>query len=41
LLAITICKFVALNAYYTKSRYLMMLMIIVGIDANNNAIPLA
>jgi hypothetical protein len=34
-------KFVALDACYTKSRYLMMLMIVVGIDANNNAIPLA
>jgi hypothetical protein len=33
--------FVALDACYTKLRYLMMLMIVVGIDANNNAIPLA
>jgi len=36
-----IYKFVALDAYYTKSRYLMMLMIVVRIDANDNAIPLA
>jgi hypothetical protein len=34
-------KFVALDACYTKSRYLMMLIIVVGIDANDNAIPLA
>jgi hypothetical protein len=34
-------KFVALDACYTKSRYLMMLIIAVGIDANDNAIPLA
>jgi hypothetical protein len=34
-------KFVALNACYTKSKYLIMLIIIVRIDTNNNAIPLA
>jgi hypothetical protein len=34
-------RFVALDACYTKSKYLMMLMIAVGIDANDNAIPLA
>jgi hypothetical protein len=34
-------RFVVLDACYTKSKYLMMLMIAVGIDANNNAIPLA
>ena len=34
-------KFIALDACYTKSRYLMMLMIAVGKDANDNAIPLA
>ena len=34
-------KFVALDACHTKSRYPMMLMIAVGIDANDNAIPLA
>ena len=34
-------KFVALDACYTKLRYLMMLMIAVGIDINNNAILLA
>jgi hypothetical protein len=34
-------KFIALDACYTKSRYLMMLIIVVRIDTNNNAIPLA
>jgi hypothetical protein len=34
-------SFVALDACYTKSKYLMMLMIAVGIDTNDNAIPLA
>ena len=34
-------KFVALDACYTKSRYLIILIIAVGIDANDNAIPLA
>jgi hypothetical protein len=34
-------KFVALDACHTKSKYLIMLMIVVRIDANNNAIPLA
>jgi hypothetical protein len=34
-------RFVALDACHTKSKYLMMLMIAVGIDANDNAIPLA
>jgi hypothetical protein len=34
-------KFVALDICYTKSKYPMMLMIAVGIDANDNAIPLA
>jgi len=34
-------KFVALDACHTKSKYPMMLMIVVGIDANDNAIPLA
>jgi hypothetical protein len=33
--------FVALDACHTKSKYLMMLMIVVRIDANNNTIPLA
>jgi hypothetical protein len=36
-----IWRFVALDACYTKSKYPMMLIIAVGIDANNNAIPLA
>jgi hypothetical protein len=34
-------KFVALDACYIKSRYLIMLIIVVRIDVNNNAIPLA
>jgi hypothetical protein len=34
-------RFVVLDACHTKSKYLIMLMIAVGIDANNNAIPLA
>jgi hypothetical protein len=34
-------KFVALDACHTKSKYPMMLMIAVGIDANDNAIPLS
>jgi hypothetical protein len=34
-------RFVALDACYTKSKYPMMLMIAVGIDANDNVIPLA
>jgi len=34
-------NFVAFNACYTKSKYLMTLMIAVRIDANDNAIPLA
>ena len=36
-----IWKFVVLDVCHTKSKYPMMLMIVVGIDANNNAIPLA
>jgi transposase-like protein len=34
-------NFVAFDACHTKSKYPMTLMIAVGIDANNNAIPLA
>jgi len=34
-------RFVVLDACHTKSKYLIMLMIAVGIDANDNAIPLA
>jgi hypothetical protein len=34
-------NFVAFDACHTKSKYLMTLIIAVGIDANNNAIPLA
>ena len=37
----SIQKFVALDACHTKSKYPMMLMIAVGIDANDNAIPLS
>jgi hypothetical protein len=33
--------FIALDACHTKSKYLMMLMIAVGIDANDNAILLS
>jgi len=34
-------RFVALDACHTKSKYPIMLMIAVGIDVNDNAIPLA
>ena len=34
-------RFVALDACYTKSRYSMMLLIAVGIDANDNVLPLS
>jgi hypothetical protein len=34
-------RFVALDACYTKSKYLIILIIAVGIDANDNAISLA
>jgi hypothetical protein len=34
-------NFIALNACHTKSKYPMTLMIAVGIDVNDNAIPLA
>jgi hypothetical protein len=34
-------KFVVLNACYTKLKYLIMLIIVVRINANNNTIPLA
>jgi hypothetical protein len=36
-----IWKFVVLDACHLKSKYLIMLMIAVRLDANNNAIPLA
>jgi hypothetical protein len=36
-----IWSFVALDVCYTKSKYLIMLIIAIGIDANGNAIPLA
>jgi hypothetical protein len=34
-------NFVAFDACYTKSKYLITLMIAVKIDANDNTIPLA
>src|SRR5262245_28001345 len=34
-------KFTALDACHTKSKYSMILMIAVGIDANSNVLPLA
>ena len=34
-------KFVALDTCYTRSKFRMMLMIAVGIDANNNVLPLS
>src|SRR5215212_7149039 len=34
-------RFIALDACHAKSKYPMMLMIAVGIDANDNVIPLS
>jgi hypothetical protein len=34
-------KFIAVDGTYTRSKYRMQLLIVVGIGANNNRVPLA